>query len=53
MEGRIRQLESILDHCEIVDIVDDGTVRPGSIVKVRYEGEGPDDVNTYLVGSIE
>ncbi|CAN5804568.1 transcription elongation factor GreA [soil metagenome] len=53
MEGRIRQLESILDHCEIVDIVDDGTVRPGSIVKVRYEGDGPDDVSTYLVGSIE
>ncbi|MDQ3738676.1 MAG: transcription elongation factor GreA [Actinomycetota bacterium] len=53
MEGRIRQLESILDHCEIVDVVYDGTVRPGSIVKVRYKGDGPDDVSTYFVGSIE
>ncbi len=51
MEGRIRQLESILEHCEIVDAVDDGTVQAGSIVTLRYEGDG--EVQRYFVGSIE
>ena len=53
MEGRIRQLESILEHCEIVDAVDDGTVRAGSLVTLRYEGDTADDAQTYFVGSIE
>ena len=51
MEGRIRQLESILEHCEIVDAVDDGTVQAGSIVTLRYEAD--DEVQRYFVGSIE
>lgn len=53
MEGRIRHLEAILEHCEIVDVVDDGTVKPGSVVTVLYEGDDEDDAETYLIGSIE
>jgi transcription elongation factor GreA len=52
MEMRIRQLQAMLEHAEIVE--DDGpsdTVRPGSTVSLRYDGD--DDVETYYLGSIE
>ena len=53
MEGRIRQLEAILENCEIVDVVDDGTVKPGSVVTIVYEGDGRDQGERYLIGSLE
>lgn len=53
MEGRIRQLASILDDCAIVDEVPDGVVAPGTVVTILYEGEDEDAAETYLVGSIE
>ena len=54
MEARIRQLQATLSHAEIVD--DDAaqgssTVAAGSVVAIRYEGD--DDVERFLVGSIE
>jgi transcription elongation factor GreA len=52
MEGRIRQLHAMLEDAQIVE--DDGPsdeVRPGAIVSLRYEGD--DDVEKYLLGSIE
>jgi transcription elongation factor GreA len=53
MEGRIRHLEAILENCEIVETVDDGTVKPGSVVTVLYDGDDEDDALTYLIASIE
>lgn len=53
MEGRIRHLEAILEHCEIVDVVDDGTIKPGSVVTVLFEGDDEDDAQTYLLASME
>jgi transcription elongation factor GreA len=53
MEGRIRQLEAILENCEIVDVVDDGTVKPGSVVTIVYEGDSRDQGERYLIGSLE
>ncbi len=52
MEARIRQLQSLVDNAVIVDSsqVSD-TVAAGSIVALRYEGD--DDVDRFLVGSIE
>ena len=53
MEARIRQLAAILEGAEIVD--DQGgagdSVAAGTIVGIRYEGD--DDVERFLVGSIE
>ena len=52
MEGRIRQLTAMLEHAQIVE--DEGptdTVRPGSTVALRYEGD--DDVEHYYLGSVE
>ena len=53
MEGRIRQLESLLDNAEIVDPPADGVVGPGSIVTVVYEGDEESSAERYLVGHIE
>ncbi|ACU54458.1 GreA/GreB family elongation factor [Acidimicrobium ferrooxidans DSM 10331] len=52
MEARIRQIQQILQSARVVsaDLPTD-EVRPGVVVGLRYEGE--DDVEHYLVGSIE
>ncbi len=52
MEARIRQLQSLIDNAVIVDVQEaSDTVAAGSVVALRYEGD--DDVDRYLVGSIE
>lgn len=53
MEARIRQLQKTLSEAQIVE---EGTapstsVAPGSVVGIRYEGD--DEVERFLVGSIE
>jgi len=55
MEARIRQLQALLKTAEIVDDhqASDGTVRHGSVVTLRYEGDAEADVERYFVGSIE
>ena len=53
MEGRIRQLEAILNNCEIVDGGAEGVIGPGAIVTLVYDGDAEDDAETYLVGHIE
>ena len=50
MEARIRQLEATLKNAVIAEASAD-EVTPGSIVAIRYEGD--DDVERYLIGSIE
>jgi transcription elongation factor GreA len=53
MEARIRQLEAMLADVVIVDNVGavNGEVSTGTIVALRYAGD--DDVERYLIGSIE
>jgi len=52
MEARIRQLQALVDNAVIVEGDEgDGTVVTGAIVSLRYSGD--DDVERYLVGSIE
>jgi transcription elongation factor GreA len=53
MEGRIRQLEALLDNVEIIEKPAEGVVGPGSIVTIVYEGDSDDDAERYLVGHIE
>ncbi len=45
MEGRIRQLEHILEHAEIVDTQ--------QVFTVLYEGDSPDMAERYVVGHLE
>ena len=54
MEGRIMHLANLIENAEIVEIVDGGgdlSVQAGCVVSIRYEGD--DDVERYLLGSIE
>ena len=53
MEARIRQLESMLDDVVIVDVASTAgdEVGTGTVVSLRYVGD--DDVERYLIGSIE
>ena len=54
MEARIAQLFGILEDATIVEIGGDGDeVRIGTIVTLRYERDDEDEVEKYLVGSIE
>jgi transcription elongation factor GreA len=53
MEGRIRQLEALLEHAEIIEKPAEGVVGPGSIVTLVYEGDRDEDAERYLVGHIE
>lgn len=53
MEGRIRQLEHLLENSEIIEGGDDGVVSPGSIVTLMYEGDTPADAESYLIGHME
>ncbi len=51
-EARIRDVQAMLERAEIVEGGGgDGTVGTGSVVSIRYEGD--DEVETYLLGSIE
>ena len=51
MQGRINHLANIIENAVIVEAEADGVVKPGSVVGIRYEGD--DDVERYLLGSIE
>ena len=51
MEGRIAHLAQMLENAEIVEAEGGDVVSHGSVVGIRYEGD--DEVERYLVGSIE
>ncbi|MGH9101523.1 MAG: GreA/GreB family elongation factor [Acidimicrobiales bacterium] len=52
MEARVRQLQAMLASAVLVEEGGSGdVVAPGSLVSIRYEGD--DDVERYLIGSIE
>lgn len=51
METRIRVIEAMLEHAEIVEAVVGDTIQQGSVVGITYEGD--DNVEWYLLGSIE
>ena len=53
MEGRIRQLEHLLEVSEIIETSDDGTIAPGTIVTIVYEGDDDDQAERYLLGHPE
>lgn len=51
MEGRIIHLANLIENAEIVENAEADEVRAGVVVGIRYEGD--DDVERYLLGSIE
>ena len=55
MESRIRLLQRLLKTATVVDAsqISNGTVVPGTVVTLRYEGDDEDDTQQFFVGSIE
>ncbi len=52
MEGRIAHIGALIENAEIVEAATSGDeVAAGCVVSIRYEGD--DDVEKYLIGSIE
>lgn len=51
MEARIRHLEAVLESAEIVESAASDVVVAGSVVSLSFEGD--DDIERYLIGSIE
>ncbi len=51
MEGRIRHLEAILAHAEIVEATQSDAVQAGHVVSIRYVGD--EEVESFVIGSIE
>ena len=53
MEGRIRQLEYLLESAEILEGGAEGVVATGSVVSIVYAGDTPDMAERYLIGHME
>ncbi len=53
MEGRIRELEHIIETAAIIEGGDEGVVSTGSIVTIVYEGDDDSMAERYLVGHLE
>ena len=51
LEGRVAQLEQMLEKAEVGQAADDGTVSPGFKVTYRFDGE--DETETFLLGARE
>ena len=53
MQGRIQQIQALLEHAEVVDPGDGPADRAavGSVVDLRFEGD--DEVEQFLIGTIE
>src|SRR3954464_4251769 len=51
MEARIRKIQALLKNANIVEGHEGDVISVGAIVSIRYEGD--DDVERFLVGSIE
>lgn len=47
-EARVRQLRQMLENAEIIEARDDGIIKPGTIVTVRYQGD--DAPESYFYG---
>ena len=53
METRIATIAAKLENAVIVESGDSHEVTVGSVVQIRYAGDDEDEVESYLVGSIE
>ena len=53
MEGRIRQLEHLLENAEIIEGGAAGVVAAGTIVTIVYDGDTADMAERYLIGHME
>lgn len=53
MEGRIRELEHLLEHAEIIEHGTHGVAAPGSLVTVVFDGDDDSMAEQYFIGHLE
>lgn len=54
IDGRIAQLQDMLKRAQVGETPpDDGVVEPGMVVTYRFEGDGEDETEKFLLGSRE
>jgi transcription elongation factor GreA len=54
LEGRIRQLQDMLERAEVGETPpDDGVVEPGMKVTYKFVGDDDDEAETFLLGARE
>jgi transcription elongation factor GreA len=53
MEGRIRQLETIIENADIVEPGPEGVAAVGTVVTIVYDGDDDDMAERYLLGHVE
>lgn len=53
MESRIATIAQTLEDAVVVEVTASEEVGTGSVVSIRYDGDGDDEIEKYLVGSIE
>ena len=54
LEGRIRQLEDMLERAQVGETpADDGVVGPGMVVTYKFEGDDDDEAEKFLLGARE
>jgi transcription elongation factor GreA len=54
LEGKIRQLQDMLERAEVGDTpADDGTVSPGTVVTYKFVGDDDDEAETFLLAARE
>ena len=47
-EARVRQLRQMIENAEIIEARDDGIIKPGTIVTIRYQGD--EEPESYFYG---
>jgi transcription elongation factor GreA len=47
-EARVRQIKEMLENAEIIHAKDDGVIKPGKLVTLRYGDD--EEAETYLLG---
>jgi len=53
LEGEIQALEALLRTADTTEPADDGIVAAGKVVEYKYDGDDDDEVETFLLASIE
>ncbi|CAN5259533.1 MAG: transcription elongation factor GreA [Nocardioides sp.] len=53
LNGEIEQLQAVLQRADTAEPADDGLVEAGKVVTYKFDGDGDDEAEAFLLASIE
>ncbi len=53
LNGEIEQLQAVLQRADTAEPADDGLVEAGKVITYKFDGDGDDEAETFLLASIE